>query len=165
MNNTHQQKTKRTYSSFTKYCYQKHLLPNDIAKDIPRSTRQNWRKLNVLVFEHDELAKFEAESLDYMLVLTEKEKLNELCLALKEIILLYRNVLESCDIKKQLLLNCKPVIVETASRLGNVVPLSEFCAYFNISSRQFYSWKNNQDCSASLLKLCRKKFPSQLTDI
>ena len=165
MNLNCQQKTKRTYSSFTKYCYQKHLLPNDIAKDIPRSTRQNWRKLHVPIIEDEALAKFEAESLDYSLVLTEKEKLNELCLALKEIILLYRNVLDSCDINKQLLLKYKPLIIETALRLRSVVPLNEFCAYLNISCQQFYSWKNNQVCSASLLKLCRKKFPSQLTDI
>ena len=162
MINTCQIRKKGTYSSFTKYCFQKRLLPKEIEKSIPRSTRHTWHKQCVSETENNLLAEFERESLDYACIFTEKENLKTISGALTEIILLYHKII-GADNAKLLLIKGKHHVLETIDRLKNVFSVTQLCAYLGISTHQYHSWKNNKNCQASLLKLCRKKFPAQLT--
>jgi putative transposase len=163
MTNTGQPHKKRTYSTFTKYCCQKEILSKEIKKNIPRSTRHSWRKQSVSSMEDCILAKFESESLDYANVFSENEKTKSVSAALEEIILLYQKIIGTGDAKKQLMAQSKRLILETIDKLRDVINMRKLCEYLSISTHQYHSWKNNRDCKASLLKLCRKKFPTQLT--
>jgi putative transposase len=54
--------------------------------------------------------------------------------------------------------------------LSNIDKIKEFtslqkaCSYFSITCQQYYAFKNNTGCYQGLVKLCRKKYPNQLTD-
>jgi len=164
MTNTYQTRKKTTYSTFTKYCCQKGVLSKDIEKRIPRSTRNTWHKQRISVMEDSLLAGFENESLDYAELITKNEETKALSAALTEIILVYQKIVDSSDAKKQLLAQNKHLILETVERFRSIFGFHKLCNYLGISLPQYYAWKNNADCRASLLKLCRKKFPAQLTD-
>src|SRR5260221_7707546 len=164
MPNTCQGRTKTTYSSFTKYCFQKGTLSKEIEKSIPSSTRHTWRKQSVSLKEDCILAEFESKSLDYASLFTENEKTKVIVTALTEIILLHQKIIDAADAKKQLLAQNKHLILEMIDKQKAVFNLKKSCEYLAISTHQYYSWKNNMDCRASLLKLCRKKFPTQLTN-
>lgn len=164
MTNTCAVLKKRTYSSFTKYCFQKGVLSKEIEKNIPRSTRHTWRKQRISETDDQLLAEFENESFDYAFGLIENEKTKAKSTALTEIILVYQKIIEASDAGKQLLTRNKHLILEIINKLKSIFSIKQLCAYFGISTQQYYSWKNNMDCRASLLKLCRKKFPTQLTD-
>lgn len=164
MPTTCQVRTKTTYSSFTKYCFQKGTLSKEIEKSIPRSTRHTWRKQSVSLKEDCLLAEFESKCLDYVSLFTENQKTKVIVTSLTEIILLHQKIIDAADNKKQLLAKNKQLILEMIDKLRAVFNLKKSCEYLAISTHQYYSWKNNMDCKASLLKLCRKKFPTQLTN-
>jgi len=110
------------------------------------------------------LSEFECQCLDYAYLFSENEKIKALSAVLTEIISLYQKIINtSCD-KQQLLKQNKHLILDTVEKLKDNISVQKLCEYLPISTRQYYSWKNNMDCKASLLKLCRTKFPTQLTD-
>ena len=84
--------------------------------------------------------------------------------SLKEIIKAYQNIVRSAPNKKQLLINNKPFLLETIGSIKDKLGFQKSCSYLSITTHQYFAWKNNIDCTASLLKLCRKRFSTQLTD-
>jgi putative transposase len=155
---------KRTYSTFTKFCYQKGTLPKDILKNIPRSTKFNWQKNICLNFEDDIINAFEKNALDYAEVFAEKEKAIGLSNALVEIINTFQKIINEHTLKKKILFANKNIVLATIEKLKDSIGFQKSCDYFSITTQQYFAWKNNIDCTASLLKLCRKRFSSQLMD-
>jgi len=164
MTNTCQIRKKNSYTSFTKYCYQKGVLSKDIEKSIPRSTKHTWRSQSTSTADDRLLSEFECQSLEYAYIFTENEKTKAAAIALTEIILLFQKIICNSCTKEEMLKQGKHLILETIDKLKDNFSIQQLCKYLAISTHQYYSWKNNTDCKASLLKLCRKKFPTQLTD-
>jgi hypothetical protein len=59
--------------------------------------------------------------------------------------------------------NNTSVILESIDYLATRIPLNKACRIFNISTQQYYRWKNKTNCAASVLNLCYKTHPHQLT--
>jgi putative transposase len=64
---------------------------------------------------------------------------------------------------KKLLKNNAEKIIGTIDYLTKTMPLDKACRIFQISSKQYYRWKNKINCSASVLNLCYKTHPAQLS--
>lgn len=155
---------RQTYSTFTKYCYQKGTIPKDVQKAIPRSTRHNWNKQPISCTDDKPLSAFEHESLELAEIVTAKQKAETLSNTLEIVIHLYRKMITNSKNKKQFLFENKKHILELVDSLKDDIGFLKICEYLSISTHQYYAWKNNVDCNASLLKLCRKKFSTQLED-
>jgi putative transposase len=164
MTKTNSIRQKRSYSTFTKYCYQKGTIPKDLQKSIPRSTRYSWSKQTVSGIDDTPLIAFEKESLELAEIITAKQKTVKLCSTLEIVINVYRKIIADAKHKKQLLFENKKLILELVDSLKDEIGILKICEYLSISTCQYYAWKNNVDCNASLLKLCRKKFSNQLED-
>src|SRR5204862_3406351 len=54
-------------------------------------------------------------------------------------------------------------VIGTIDYLATEISLKTACRIFNISTNQYYRWKNKIHCSASVLNLCFKTHPHQLT--
>jgi hypothetical protein len=130
---------KRTYSSFTKYCCQKGVLPPDIAKNIPRSTKHTWLKQQVAMDESFILADFERKSLEYAEIFTDRNNLVTLSSAHSEVIRLYQKIIDGSGLKKQLLTKSKHLILEAIDRLKSTFSIPELCRYLGISGHQYHA--------------------------
>jgi putative transposase len=58
----------------------------------------------------------------------------------------------------------KKNIIDSIDKIKGFTNLPKACSYFSITCQQYYTWKNNTGCHQSLVNLCRKKYPNQLTD-
>jgi hypothetical protein len=149
---------KRSYSTFTKFCYQKGTLPKDVLKIIPRSIKFNWQKSICTKSEDDIINAFETDALDYAEVFAEKEKAVQLSNALEEIIHTFQKIIHEHTLQKEIRFANKNTILATIEKLKDSIGFQKSCDYFSITTQQYYTWKNNIDCTASLLKLCIKRF-------
>jgi putative transposase len=153
---------KNSYSTFTKYCYQKGTIPKDLQKAIPRSTRYTWAKQSISCIDDEPLAAFEQESFELAEIITAKQKTDTLCSTLEIVINLYKKIIEEAKNKNELLLNNKKNIIALINSGKDDIGLLKMCEYLSISTHQYHAWKSNVDCTTSLSKLCRKRFSSQL---
>ncbi|MEQ1552684.1 MAG: hypothetical protein ABL929_00830 [Ferruginibacter sp.] len=153
---------KKTYSTFTKYCFQKGTLPKDILKNIPSSTKHSWQKKLTNKADNDVLAIFEKDTLEYAELIVEKEKAIIFSNILIGLLQGFQKII--VNTKKEILFANKKLVIETIDKAKENMGIQKACEYLTISTQQYYAWKNNIDCTASLLKLCRKRFATQLTD-
>ena len=55
-------------------------------------------------------------------------------------------------------------MVKTIALATSLVSLNRTLRWMKISHQQYYAWVNKMDCNRSLINLCRKRFPHQLTE-
>lgn len=60
--------------------------------------------------------------------------------------------------------NNKELIVQTIEKQKHVLGLKRSLRIFNITSYQFYAWKNTGKCHTSVFKQCVKRYPRQLNN-
>jgi putative transposase len=132
-----------------------------IAVNVPRSTKQYWKKSkSVKDFCCNNLwGKF--EELEPMKLLFENKNLQE---QYRLLALTTKGLFKTISIQK-LTSQQKDEIVSTIDKLTKLCSLAKACSYFSISTQKYYAWKNKNECHQSVITLCKKKIPNQLTDI
>ncbi len=151
---------KQSYSLSTKLQY---LFSNKKKgfTTVPRSTRQYWKNSKAVTQFYSNNLWQKMDYVEPAKLFFENKNLQEQC-----------NVLSftSAGLCKALLHNRLSVpqkkdIVGAIDTLKNLCSLQKACTCFNITTQLYYAWKNNNGCRQSVIKLCRKKFPNQLTNI
>ncbi len=151
---------KQSHSFQTKlrhYCGQ---LSSQDKKSIPRSTLSYWLKSKLVGDFKTNTLWQTIDDIEPARLIFENKKLKE-----QNNILMGATMGLSAIIKNMpLTVSNKKNIVESIDKLKQYITLKEACGFFNITTHQYYAWKNNAGCHQSLVKLCRKKYPNQLTD-
>ncbi len=150
---------KQSYTLDTKLEY---LFGNAKIIDpaVPRSTKQYWRKSKTIKeFCSNNLCQ-SINDVEPAALIFENKKLQQQCSVLS---------FASAGLCKALLHNRLSVqqkkdIVAAIDTLKDLCSLQKACTCFNITTQLYYAWKNNNGCHQSVIKLCRKKFPNQLTN-
>lgn len=155
--------TKRVYHPLVLYFYYCNLLTKDQLVLIPATTIAYWNKNKPeLMFGCDWVKDFATDIEDFSQTQRFKIIAKATRLCLKTLVCLSKVVENSGNINGLMKKNAHKVI-ETIDYLTTEMPLKKACRIFRISTSQYYRWKNKIHCTASVLNLCFKTHPHQLT--
>jgi putative transposase len=149
-----------TYTFQTKlrhYCGQ---LSKGERKSIPRSTLSYWLKSKLADgFKTNTLWEKIAD-IEPAHLIFENKRLTEQNILLTQVTAGLSAIVKNTSLSG----NNKKSIVEAIDKIKQGTSLQKACIYFSITTQQYYAWKNSTGCYQSVVKLCRKKYPNQLTD-
>jgi putative transposase len=151
------------YDTSFKICFLKGTLRTEERKQVPKSTAAYWKKKNAADYLSPKDEK-EISFTSYQLLQEENELLKKRIEALTKVV----HAFQISNGNESNLLYASSeniaVFIDCIEKVKNTFSLSEGLHLTGISLQQYYAWKNRLDCKSSYLKLCRKKYPSQLTD-
>ncbi len=138
------------YHSSLKIQYAAGELDCDMQRRIPRSTRQRWKRLSVHSFwMPGEIPPVERKKTRVIRVLFYLLKIQQ-CL------------LQSFPLKHQHILPVNGYL-KNANQYLNSNDRKRFWQYLPFSHKQWAAWNSRKVCASSLVHLCRRKHPAQLT--
>ena len=148
--------TKRSYHPLVIYYYYCNLLNPEQLATIPSTTIAYWDKNKLeLMYGFDWVKGFSTNFEDFSKIEKQKiiAKAAKMCF---KTLACFSSVLEKIgNIQGIMKKNAKQVI-DTIDYLTTEMPIKKACRIFQISSNQYYRWKNKIYCSASVLNLCFK---------
>ena len=154
---------KRSYHPLVQFFYFSGMLNKEQLKTIPKSTIDYWKSLQHQdMYGYDWVKKFFIQHRDFNAIAKREiiYKSVRICArALNGFADIFTNVKQY---KKALRKNTL-VLLNTIDRLACTLPLEKSCKIFRITTNQYYRWKNKLFCTASVLNLCFKTHPSQLS--
>ncbi len=138
------------YHPSTKLQYAAGELDRDIQRRIPRSTRQRWKHLSVDSF--------------WMPggIIPVQRRQSGGIRALLYLLKIQQHLLQSFTLTHQHVLPITNYLKNTLRYL-NKDDHKRFWKYLPFSYKQWTAWSSRKVCSASLVQLCRRKHPAQLT--
>lgn len=155
--------SKTIYHPLVIHYYLNGLLNTNQINSIPLTTRQYWNSHTqevmfgyewVKLFSTDlnELAKTQRHQIIY--------KAQKLCIKTLGCV---AGLFDKVSGLKNVLRKNASAVIETIDYLTTEMPLEKACRVFGMLTNQYYRWKNKKDCMASVLNLCFKTHPHQLT--
>lgn len=154
---------KRSYHPLVLFFYYNKLLNSEQLSLIPATTIAYWDKNQLeLMYGSDWVKEFSVDFED--LAVTQKRKIitkaAKLCI---KTLACFSSVLDKASNIQSLMKRNAKQVIDTIDYMITEMPLKKACKVFKISSNQYYRWKNKLYCSASVLNLCFKTHPHQLT--
>jgi hypothetical protein len=149
---------KKSYCTDIQLQYKFDLLNKDLYKNIPKSTRNSWKKR-----DFSKMVGYDMALTDEKIELIKTFLSNQTLLkAAKGLFFVY-----SCWISitinirgmKTLLRKNMETIVRTIELVEPLMGVKHACKLFKISLHQFYAWKRKTVCSLSSLNQCVKQTP------
>ncbi len=157
----HKELMKQTYHTNLLIKYKLGILEESKIKAIPNSTLYNWRQRD---FSHIiGLPDVNDSEIDIMRAFLSRKKLLQAAKALYYIFLAFQIVLSRINTSKNLFFESKELVIDTIDRTKDILNFDRLLRIFNITSQTYYYWKNKIECSDSLINLCKKRHPLQLT--
>ena len=152
-----------SYHTNLKLAAQTGLLPEEIKKQIPKSTLHR--------FVHTDYSS--CFGMEYATVIEDNLKLIKQFLADQKALTVYRTyvLLKSLFIKwfvkipQKITFKCKEKIIYAIDRFKSIIGFEKIIKLFQITRHTYYTWKNQVDypCTESLIHRCLRTHPNQLT--
>jgi len=139
------------------------LLTNDQKKEIASSTLSDWKKrdLSTIVGYDENDPFFETYQLGKRIKdIPALEKANEAVLSVCDF---YKSILANLRGKRRIWNEHKNEIISLIKIISPVFGVTRSCEFLQISVQRFYRWSREISCPSSVLNLCRKNHPNQLT--
>jgi hypothetical protein len=161
-----------SYHTNTIIALQAGLLPRDILKKIPDSTRFNWKKKDISkIFGFDDPRVF-SQNIEIIKDLFRHKKILKVTKTLLYVNQFLRSTFNKIKNHKKYLADAKKEIIHLVDQF--ISSMSSFTdpqktkkkvlKWLGITVHQFMYWKSNiKSCPSSLIDLCRSKHPAQLT--
>ena len=149
-------RTYRRYHSELKIQFANNTADGNTLRIIPRSTRQRWKHLSVHSFRM-------TKEWDQMITRVPDYKNIYRCVrVLLYLINIQKQILQSCSLTYQQFMIVKPCL-ERLMRHMNPGYRDRIRNYLPFSFKQWSAWNSRKVCAASLVQLCRRKHPAQLS--
>jgi len=161
--NTNYKRKKRSYSTEFKRAYLTGLLPPSLVNNIPSSTRSSWRNKSLHNLYGYDFIYANDEQLDFYQLKQRYDKLIKVTKALALMVMCFSEIIYSCSYRKKFLKESQLLLIRTIGLAASHVTLNRTLRWMKISHQQYYAWINKVDCGHSLMKLCLKKYPHQLS--
>ena len=154
---------KRRYHPFVPVLYFAGCLDEKYIKQIPITTIQYWKQTNhEMLYGYDwvkdaysDFQKNETKVKDSII-----KRSVTICY---RIIRSYSTIFANIPSHKKVIKKHASTIINTIDRITPSISLIGACKAFSISTNQYYRWKNKLNCTASILNLCFKTHPLQLS--
>ena len=156
---------KRNYHPFIILLFVNGMLPAEVLKQLPKTTKYNWNQ-----FKHENYYGYQwAES-----YINEFDQIKDVfqskftARAIKTILKVrrsYYNMLGELVKNKNILKQQAQNIIHSIEHITQFsgITIKKACKFYGISKDWYYTQKQKIVCSSSLLKKCFKQFPNQLT--
>lgn len=154
---------KRSYHPLVYLCYKLDLLAPEHVKEIPRTTLNYWdSKPHTNLHGFNWVKDYYTNNFEVLPIWRSKTFFTIVRMACK-VYACYTLILsQEKNISRKLRLNASTIIIVIDS-LTEHISLKLACSWFHISTQKYYRWKNKANCTASVLNLCYKTHPRQLT--
>ena len=163
MNTENVNSTKRSYHPLVVFFYYANLLTPPQLAQIPKTTIDYWRGNNhTALFGYGWVSSFYSEYHDFNAIQKHKIIFKSARLCCK-FFAVFSIIFSSIKKYKSIFKNNVVAIINTIDYLAREIKLNKVCRIFNINTQQYYRWKNKVKCTASVLNLCFKTHPHQLT--
>jgi hypothetical protein len=155
--------TKRSYHPLVPFLFHTNSLSENQLKAIPKTTRDYWKQTKLCELHGQEWVSHLSDSFEDFEKIQKRKiifKSARLCVKIFSTVeTLYSNI----KVRKRIWKKHTPLIIETIDYLAKEMKLSKACRVFNITTHKYYRDKNKLFCTASILNLCFKTHPHQLT--
>ena len=154
---------KRSYHPLVVFFFYSGMLNEEQLASIPYTTRKYWSESEpVELFGYDWVSTFASDQQSFHEISKHKIifKSARICCRVADcfsVLLSKRKGLNS------LLKKNKQIVVTTVDKLAPELTLARACKLFHITLKKFYQWKNEVHCAASVLNLCFRSHPMQLS--
>ena len=156
--------TYRKYPTGLKIQFAQNALSKDCYKNISRSTRQGWKKYNVeQLYTPSTAVIYDSENVELLKALAEIQRLKKFIRGMAYLIVVYKKLLSQFDLERKNILSVHGLAVACVQYLQFNFPQKQFWIWMPFSSHQWSAWNSRAVCKLSLLQLCRRKHPHQLT--
>jgi hypothetical protein len=138
-------------------------LPKEYFADIPSSTKYYWKQLKPSLFwKSDDDSLFEHDTIQLLRLHLQNKRLWQLVRMLVYLLALYKQLLKRFEITRPDFMAAR-FFVLLCVRYAKQTSLNIFKRKLPFSYKQFCAWTNGKNCRNSLLALCRKRHPLQLS--
>ena len=154
---------RNSYHSNVILAFQIDLLPHELLKQIPYSTRHNWKNYNTSKLFGYEDHRINASDLDTLRKIAGHKKLLKAAGALIRINAILRSSLQSVRGHSKIMGKSSEQIIAMLSRYSSIGK-EKILKWIGLTSQQVGYWRrSSKPCPSSLLELCRIRHPLQLT--
>lgn len=153
---------KRTYHPLVMYLYFTGKLDSKYIQQIPLTTIHYWKSLNHTSMYGYDWVQQTCDNVQNMELSTTKKMLRTSMFVCGRLIKTISSLQNSHEYTKRARKHAAD-IVRTIDAISPIISLKKSCKILKISEQQFYRWKNKIYCTASVLNLCFKVHPNQLT--
>jgi putative transposase len=154
---------KTIYHPLVSYLYHTGNLEEKYFSNIPYTTRVYWQKHNLAnLYGYDWVKDFSSGLQDFEKIRKQKIIFKAMIFCCR-IINTFSKIISECKNYRRALKKNASILINTIEYLALALPLQKACKVFSITTYKYYRWKNNINCSASLLNLCFKSHPRQLS--
>jgi putative transposase len=154
---------KQSYHPAFQVAYFLQGLPDDMLKQIPRSTRYEWKHKNeAALFGYDWFSQ-NRQLFTTLQQVCNNRKLLKINLALIRIIALKNFVAKHIRKTGHTVTSAASAILFNIHKVRHVLGTYKTLGWIGVSYGNYLKWKNKSICQRSLLSLCYGKHPLQLT--
>lgn len=154
---------KQSYHTNFKIKYRLGLMMEPEMRLVPSSTLRYWNKIefsSMIGFDgNDPLM----ENLDFHKMFLTKTSLVKTAKCLWWLYTTYSGILEKTRSWKKTLRKHRQMVIQCIQRIAPALGHERACRLLKISYQQFFRWKHSVVCNESLLKVCKKNSPQQLS--
>ena len=155
--------SKKIYHPLVPSLFYLNMLPDEFLKQIPNSTIFDWgNKEHELLYGFEWIKEYCDNFSNFQQIHKHRiiyKSASVCCRIIDSFSLMFS---EKKGFKQVLKKNAK-IVVDIIDRIKPEIELKRACRIFKITTNQYYSWKNKINCSASVLNLCFRTHPRQLT--
>jgi hypothetical protein len=160
-----------SYHSSVKICYslgiENHLLPHEFLASIKPSTAHYWKHDNPDKYLGSEFASSINHNVDDLQIIYDLkvQQLKKLFVTFCKVYLTILNFIGEKEFKSIIKKNRNTVVNLIENVSSNVSQRNLICKFLKITPHSFQTWKRYQNyyCEFSLLNLCFKKVPQQIS--
>lgn len=158
-------KSRSSYHTDLKLAFQLGLIPVELIKRIPRSTRYRFKTTDYSTLVGTEYSAI-IDNLEFVKNILSSRSTIAVASAFLRIISLLRFLsLPLTDLHKSKNIDNRTRIVKRVISASRYIPLGTILNFLKLSPRRFINWKNNAiPCLSSPLGRCRRSTPSQLAN-
>ena len=154
---------KRSYHPLVQFFYFSGMLSDKQIAHIPKSTIDYWKSIeHESMYGYEWVEKFYIHHHNFDLI-TKREIVFKSIRFCVRVLDGFTSTFAHAKHYKKVLRNNTQSLIKTIDHLIFSIPLNKACKAFRITTNQYYRWKNKLFCSASVLNICFKAHPSQLS--
>ncbi len=160
-----------SYHSSVKICYslgiENHLLPKEFLSSIKPSTAHYWKNDNPDKFVGSEFASTINHNMDDLQIIYDHKvaEIRKMFIAFCKIYLTIISLIGEKEFKKIIKQNRNTIVNLVESVSSKAFDRNLICKFLKITPKSFQTWKRYQNyhCDLSLINLCFKKIPQQIS--
>jgi hypothetical protein len=154
----------RKYPTGLKIQFAQNALSKEYYKPIARSTKQRWKNYNIeQLYVPENVPIYDHENIDLLKALAEIQQCKKIIRGLVYLLLIHKSLLNQFKIEQKNAALVRELISVCVKYLQSNFTSNQFWRWMPFSSHQWSAWNSRKICKISLLSLCRRTHPQQLT--